>query len=159
MPQVGYVLAGFLLVLLAIRKPDWAVFATAVTLPLTHSLPATGIPGFNPINILLISMGAGLLAARSEPGRAPASFPATIPLLLFSFAAVLGWVNSAYLLDVPAIPGLRFTRYNSFLTLKEMWTAGFLLLLSFWAARTAVEVRRQLWLVVAGVGVWGGVFV
>ena len=49
-----------------------------------------------------------------------------------------------------AIPGLRFTPYNSFLTLKEIWTAGFLVLLSFWAARTAVEVRRQLWLVAAG---------
>ncbi len=115
MPQVGYVLAGFLLILLAMRKPDWAVFATAATLPLTQSLPATGIPGFNPINILLVSMGSGLLAGRSRPGRTRSSFPATIPLFLFSFVALLGWVHSAFLEEVPAIPGLRFTPYNSFL--------------------------------------------
>src|SRR4029077_19738689 len=70
-----------------------------------------------------------------------------------SFVALLGWVNSAFLEEVPAIPGMRFTRYNSFLTLKEIWIAGFLVLVSFWAARTAVEVRRQLWLVAAGMSI------
>jgi O-antigen ligase len=152
MHQLFYLAAGLALVILAARNPDWGIFGTAAALPMTQSVD-TGIPGFNAFNLLIFSLVIGLFL-RAETDGPRFRFPVWLPLTLLSTIVLWGWINGAFIQHVPPVEEVRpFSRWETFLVLKEIWCLGLLTLLCFWAARTPEDVSRYVTLVVAGMSV------
>ena len=123
-----YLLTALSLTVLLIYRAEWGVLAAAAILPVTPSLPDTGIPAFNVTNIMICAMAVGVFARRTPRDEAgPASrnvFPAARQLAVFSIAVLWGWVNVTFIQKVPDVPTHRFNPYDALWSLKDLGTLG-----------------------------------
>lgn len=134
--RIVKMLIGLVVLVVVVFKPRVALHAWLLAIPIGEWLPATGIPGLNGPNLLLIVMVLGWVVPRIQRGqrifgstRLSVPVAAYIVLLLFSLAR--GWMFP---------PG---AGYDGFAMLKSVWQVllGFFV---YYAAANMVEDRRQL---------------
>ena len=133
--RIVKLLAGLIVLMLVAFKPKLALYVWLLAIPIGEWLPATGIPGVNGPNLLVLVMLLSWIVPRIMSNervlsrtRLSAPVAAYIALLLFSVG--WGWA-------FPPGPG-----YNGVMMLKSVWqtTLGFIV---YYAAANMVVDARQ----------------
>jgi O-antigen ligase len=151
MIQAVYLFAAAFLAVLVAPRPALGILLAAVLLPATQSLPETGIPGVNPINILILVLMVALFVGKRSEKTPPPPFPATAATFLLVLIHVYGWIVATVFRDLPDVPGVEaLTAFGGFLDLKELVMLLLLMYLTFRLARTTEDVKLFLTLVVVG---------
>jgi O-antigen ligase len=151
MHALAYSIGALILVALVARNPMWGILVTAAALPATQSYDS-GIPTLNPFNILIVSLMMGLFLRSDDAASQPDDrFPARVPIAIFSLMVVVAWVNGSFFQKIPPVEDVRpFSRYDTFMMMKEELSLFLLMLLVFWSVRTIEEVNLGAKLVALG---------
>lgn len=140
------ILAGVVVMLVVVFRPRFALYAWLLAIPIGEWLPATGIPGVNGPNLLMLVMLAGWMVPRIMHGervfsRTNLSFPVAAYLALLVFSLARGTL-------FPPGPG-----YDGLRMLKSVWQIVLGFAVYFAVANMVVdlkEVRRLLVTFAAG---------
>ena len=129
-------LVGFVVLLLVVFRSRFALYVWLLAIPMGEWLPATGIPGVNGPNLLIVVMMLSWIVPRIMQGqrvlsRTRLSGPIAAYLALLVFSLARGWL-------FPPGPG-----YDGFQMMKSVWqiVLGFVV---YFAVANVVVDRKQI---------------